>query len=121
MKAILALFSVLALSSCATSDRLSKSPLVGDWRYSDDNQSCHYSFKPDGSFSGEVTRSAKLVLKFTGRWKLEGSALNYVYLSEAFGRIPRGATDRDQLLELKRDSFLIQAANGDRRRYLRVY
>lgn len=120
MKAILALFSLLALSSCATVERPSKSQLVGDWRYSDQNQSCHYSFRPDGSFSGEVTRSRKLVLKFAGRWKIEGSALNYVYLSEAFGRIPPGATDQDQLLEVKKDSFLIQAANGDRRRYRRV-
>jgi len=120
MKAIFALFSLLALSSCATIDRQNKSPLVGDWRYSDENQSCHYSFKPDGSFSGEVKRRTKLVLKFTGRWRIEGKELNYVYLSEAFGRIPRGATDRDQLLEVKKDSFWIQAANGDRRRYRRI-
>src|SRR5436190_23247985 len=120
MKAILALFSFLALSSCPTIDRQSKSQLVGDWRYSDQIQSCHYSFRPDGSFSGEVTRRNKLVLKFTGRWKIDGGALNYVYLTEAFGRIPRGTTDRDQLLEMKKDSFLIRAANGDRRRYLRV-
>ena len=120
MKAILALFSLLALSSCATTGQQSKSELVGDWRYSDEIQSCHYSFRPDGSFSGEVTRGKKLVLKFTGQWKIEGRALNYVYLTEAFGLIPRGTTDHDRLLEVKKDSFLIQAANGDRRRYLRV-
>ena len=120
MKAILALFSLLALSSCATVDRQSKSQLVGDWRYSDQTQSCRYSFRRDGSFSGEVRRGKELVLKFTGRWKIHDRALNYVYLTEAFGRIPRGTTDRDQLLEVKKDSFLIEAANGDRRRYLRV-
>jgi hypothetical protein len=120
MKTILALFWLLAFSSCATVDRQTKSQLVGDWRYSDAIQSCHYSFKPDGSFSGEVTRHAKPVLKFAGRWKIEGDALNYVYLREAFGRIPPGTTDRDQLLDVKDDSFLIRAANGDRRRYVRV-
>src|ERR1043165_1266456 len=88
MKTILALFSLLAFSSCATVDRQAKSQLVGDWRYSDATQSCHYSFKPDGSFSGEVTRHAIPVLKFAGRWKLEGKPLNYVYLRKAFGRIP---------------------------------
>ena len=120
MKAILALFLFATLSACATTRTQSKTPLVGDWRYSDETQSCHYSFKPDGSFSGEVSRGKKLVLKFTGRWNVDGSALHYVYLTEAFGRIPRGTTDRDQLLEVKKDSFLIQAANGDRRRYVRV-
>jgi hypothetical protein len=121
MKAILALFSLLALCSCAAIDRQSKSQLVGDWRYSDQTQSCQYSFKADGSFSGEVTRHRELVLKFTGRWKIQGSALNYVYLTEAFGRIRRGTTDQDQVLEMRRDSFLIQAANGERRRYRRIH
>lgn len=120
MKTILALFSLLAFSSCATVDRQTKSQLIGDWQYSDASQSCHYSFKPDGLFSGEVTRHSRPVLKFAGRWKIEGNALNYVYLREAFGRIPPGTTDTDILLEVKNDSFLIRAANGDRRRYLRV-
>ena len=120
MKTILALFSLLAFSSCATVDRPKKSDLVGDWRYSDSTQNCHYSFKPDGSFSGEVTRHAKPVLKFVGEWNIEGNALHYVYVREAFGRIPPGATDRDKLLEVKKDSFLIEATNGERRRYLRI-
>jgi hypothetical protein len=66
-----------------------------------------------------VTRGGKLVLKFAGQWKMEKQAIRYVYLSEARGRIPRGTTDRDQLLELREDSFVIQAANGERRRYVR--
>jgi hypothetical protein len=120
MKTILALLSLVALTSCGTVERPTKNQLVGDWRYSDAVQSCHYSFQPDGTFSGEVTRHAKPILKFAGRWKIEGTVLNYVYLREAFGRIPAGATDQDKLLEVKKDSFLIEAANGDRRRYLRV-
>ena len=119
MKAVLALFSLLAIASCATIGSLAGSKLVGDWRYSDELQSCHYSFKPDGSFSGEVTQRGRLVLKFTGRWRVEKDAVLYVYLSETRGRIPPGTTDRDQLLEVKKDSFVIQAANGERRRYLR--
>jgi len=121
MKAIFALFLLMALSSCATVERRKSSQLVGDWRYSDAAQSCHYSFRSDGTFSGEVTQQRRLVLKFTGRWKIEGSALHYVYLSEAFGRIPAGTIDRDRLLEVNADSFLIEAANGDHRRYLRVH
>ena len=119
MKAVLALFSLLMIASCATTGSLAGSKLVGNWRYSDEIQRCHYSFNRDGSFSGEVSRSGKLALKFSGQWRLENHAILYVYLSEARGRIPRGTTDRDQLLELRGDSFVIQAANGERRRYLR--
>jgi hypothetical protein len=119
MKAILALFSLLVIASCTTTGSRAGSNLVGSWRYSDQIQSCHYSFKPDGSFSGEVTRGGKHVLEFAGQWRVEKHAILYVYLSEARGRIPRGTTDRDRLLELTEDSFVIQAANGERRRYLR--
>ena len=120
MKAFLALFSLVAVASCATVGSNARAKLVGDWRYSDEAQSCRYSFKSDGSFSGEVRGREKLVLKFNGRWTVDGGAISYVYLREAFGRIPAGTTDRDQLLEVNKDSFLIQAANGDRRRYLRI-
>jgi hypothetical protein len=119
MKAVLALFSLLAIASCATIDSRAGSRLVGDWRYSDKLQSCHYSFRPDGSFSGEVMQRGRLALKFTGRWRVEKEAILYVYLSEAHDRIPPGTTDRDQLLELRKDWFVIQAADGERRRYLR--
>ncbi|HEX4631559.1 MAG TPA: hypothetical protein VH188_11405 [Chthoniobacterales bacterium] len=119
MKAVLALFLLLVIASCTTTGSPARSKLVGNWRYSDAIQSCHYSFNADGSFSGEVTRGGKLVLKFAGQWKMEKHAILYVYLSETRGRIPRGTTDRDQLIELEEDSFVIQAANGERRRYVR--
>lgn len=119
MKAVLALFSLLAIASCATVDSRAGVKLVGNWRYSDEIQSCHYSFRPDGSFSGEVSRGGLRVLKFAGRWRVDKDAILYVYLAEARGRIPPGTADRDQLLDLKKDSFVIQAANGERRRYLR--
>jgi hypothetical protein len=83
-------------------------------------QSCDYSFKADGSFTGQVRHRARIVSNFTGRWIVKGNALLYTYVSDAFGRIPSGATDRDQLLEVRPESFLIKAANGDERRYRRI-
>ncbi|PYJ89162.1 MAG: hypothetical protein DME70_02675 [Verrucomicrobia bacterium] len=120
MKSVLALFFVLSIVSCASVERGTRTELVGHWRYMDKKQSCDYSFKRDGSFTGEVRQHARLVSKFTGRWTVRHQVLLYTYISDAFGRIPSGATDRDQLLEVNEDSFLIQAANGDRRRYRRV-
>jgi hypothetical protein len=120
MKAVLAFVSLLSLAACATVNSTNRTrQLVGDWRYADQVQSCHYSFKNDGSFTGEVKLRRKLISKFGGRWSVRGQTLLYRYVSDALGRIPAGATDRDQLLEIKKDSFLIQAANGERRRYVR--
>jgi hypothetical protein len=120
MKSALAFLSLVVLASCASVERRNGSDLVGSWRYVDSTQSCDYSFKGDGSFTGTVKLQKKLVSKFTGRWSVKDGALLYSYISDVFDRIPPGATDRDQLLEVKKDSFLIQAANGERRRYLRV-
>lgn len=121
MKAVLAFISLLFLVACASFDSPDRArQLVGNWRYRDEVQSCQYSFKSDGSFTGEVKLRKKLISNFKGRWSVLGQTLLYSYMSDALGRIPAGATDRDRLLEIKKDFFLIQAANGDRRRYVRI-
>jgi hypothetical protein len=121
MKAFLTFISLLSLTACATLESPSRSrQLVGNWRYADEVQSCRYSFESDGSFTGEVKLRTKLISKFKGRWSVQGETLLYSYVSDALSRIPAGAMDRDQLLEIKKDSFVIQAANGDRRRYMRM-
>jgi hypothetical protein len=121
MKAVLVFISLLLSAACTNLESASPArQLVGDWRYADQIQSCHYSFKSDGSFTGEVKQQAKLVSKFTGRWSITGQTLHYRYLSDALGSIPAGATDQDQLLQVKRDFFVIQAGSGERRRYVRV-
>jgi hypothetical protein len=120
MKAVLALILVALLPGCATFDRQSRAPFVGDWLYADQVQSCRYSFSADGTFRGEVQQKATTISRFTGRWTVKGHALHYTYLTDAFGQIPAGATDRDQVLQVTRDSFLIRAMNGERRRYRRI-
>lgn len=122
MKAVLAFISLLSLAACTTVGSSSRGrQLVGSWRFVDQVQSCQYSFKGDGSFTGEVKLRKTLISKFEGRWSVRGQTLLYSYVSDALGRIPAGATDRDQLLEIGKDSFVIQAANGERRRYARIW
>ena len=108
------------LVSCASVPSDGRNALVGEWRYADDVQSCHYHFKRDGSFTGEVTYQAKLVSKFTGTWAVQGDNLLYTYLGDELGRIPSGAIDCDKLLSVQKKSFLIKAADGNQRRYVRI-
>lgn len=119
MKSALALAFCL-LASCAGMQTATRSSLVGNWRYADKTQSCHYAFKEDGTFTGEVVYQKRLVSKFRGMWTVQNNALLYTYLGDALGRIPEGARDRDKLLAIQKDSFLIEAADGSRRRYLRI-
>ena len=121
MKAVVAFILLSLLAACASVDSPSRvRQLVGNWRYTDEVQSCDYSFRNDGSFTGEVKLRKKLISKFKGRWSVRGQTLLYSYVSDVLKRIPAGATDRDQLLEIRTDSFVIQAANGERRRYVRM-
>ena len=119
MKAALLLIISL-LASCASVPPHGRDPLIGEWRYADNVQSCRYHFKRDGRFTGEVRLQGNLASKFTGTWDVQGPVLLYSYLNDELGRIPAGATDRDKLLRVERDSFLIEAADGSRRRYSRV-
>ena len=113
-------FVACLLASCASLPSNARDPLVGQWRYADNVQSCRYHFREDGHFSGEVRVRAKLVSKFTGTWTVQGDRLLYSYASDELGRIPAGATDQDRLLKVDGDSFLIEAADGSKRRYARV-
>jgi len=119
MKAALCLITYF-LASCASLAPQERDSLAGEWRYADNLQSCRYHFKRDGHFTGEVRLQGKLASKFTGTWDVQGDLLLYNYISDELGRIPPGATDRDKLLSVGRDSFLIEAADGSRRRYSRI-
>ena len=119
MKAFLAL-TLCLMASCAGLRSRSPSSLVGEWRYADKIQACHYFFNRDGSFRGEVIYHAKLISKFTGQWSVDGDTLFYTYSSDELDRIPAGATDRDKLLTVHPDFFIIEAADGSKRKYLRI-
>jgi hypothetical protein len=119
MKALL-LLTLCSLASCAGLQSNSSSSLVGEWRYADRIKGCHYVFDRNGTFSGDVVYHGKTISKFTGRWSVDGDTLLYTYTSDALGRIPAGATDRDKLLTVHREFFVIEAANGSKRKYLRV-
>jgi hypothetical protein len=119
MKAVLSL-TLCLMASCAGLRSRSSSSLVGEWRYADKIQACHYVFNRDGRFKGDVVYRAKLISKFTGRWSVHGDTLFYTYISDALDIIPAGATDRDKLLSVQREFFIIEAADGSRRKYLRI-
>jgi hypothetical protein len=121
MKSVFVVLLLLSMAACANAEPRNRNALVGHWRYADEKQSCEYSFKADGSFTGEVRVQARLISKFTGRWTIKDDSILYTYLSDAFGRIPTGVTDRDRLLRMEPNSFLIRAANGDERRYRRIH
>jgi hypothetical protein len=118
MKAVIVL-AICLFASCAALPSRYPSSLVGEWRYTDRIQGCHYVFDQNGTFNGDVVYHGKTISNFTGRWSVEGSTLLYIYVRDALGRIPAGAVDRDKLLRVEKEFFVIEAADGHQRKYLR--
>ena len=119
LKAALALTALL-LASCATVGPPRGSKLLGKWRMTNPQATVDYTFMKNGTFSGRVTAAGRLVANFTGNWSVEGDEILYEYTSDTAGGIAPGTRDRDKLIQIAPDHFVIEARDGSRRKYIRV-
>ena len=117
--AALALIALL-LASCASVERTRQNKLVGKWRTTSARATVDYTFVKDGTFSGRVTSAGRIVANFTGKWSLTSDEILYEYITDSAGSIAPGTRDRDKLLTIAPDHFVIEARDGSRRKYLRV-
>jgi hypothetical protein len=93
--------------------------LVGHWRYADKFYGCDWILQEDGTFTGSVTRGGILVSRQTGRWIIEGDQLVCSSIRDEFNMLG-SSTDRDLLLEVTEQFFIIKTRQGIRRRYERI-
>lgn len=114
------MLTACVLVSCAPGGASAASQLVGRWRSSQGAQAAEYRFLADGRFDGRVTAGSVVVSDFTGRWSLREGTIIYEYTSDRLGAIAVGTLDRDKLLAMARDHYLIEAADGSRRTYVRI-
>ena len=111
---------LFALASCATVGTPTANKLAGKWRSAQGRQTAEYLFLTDGTFTGRVISNGALVSDFAGSWSLRAGTILYEYRSDRLGRIAVGTLDRDKLLAVADDYYLIEAADGSRRKYLRI-
>jgi hypothetical protein len=120
LKSILGL-GALVMASCSTIGAKEESEkLVGHWRSTDERHVAEYVFLGNGSFSGFVAAEGSMLSQFTGKWLLRDGSIRYEYTGDRMGRIPSGTRDRDKLLRIGRDYFVIEAADGSVRKYVRA-
>jgi hypothetical protein len=115
-------FGAFLLVSCSTVGEKAESKLIGRWFSSDrSGNTAVYEFRGNGTFNGSVkTGDGLLISEYTGRWQLRDGAIHYQYTGDKMGRIRAGTKDRDKLLKVERDYFVIEAADGSVRRYVRA-
>jgi hypothetical protein len=115
-------FGAFLVASCASVGEKTESKLIGRWHSVDQRgHTAELSFLGNGTFSGSVSGDdGSLISQFTGRWLLRDGAILYHYSSDKMGRIRVGTNDRDKLLRIGRDYFVIEAADGSVRKYVRA-
>ena len=94
--------------------------LLGRWRSTDDQHVAEYTFLANGTFTGFVASDDTVLSQFTGKWVLRNGSIQYEYKSDRKGQIRPGTKDRDKLVQLKQDHFVIQSADGHVRKYVRT-
>jgi hypothetical protein len=109
------------MASCSTVGTTGdRQTLVGRWRSTDDQHVAEYTFLANGTFTGYVASEESVLSQFTGKWVLRDGLIRYEYTADRKGQIPPGTRDRDRVVQIKRDHFVIQSADGHIRRYVRV-
>ena len=116
------LATIWLLAAATAGPAITKDHLVGHWRWTDTatTRSIEYIFRDDGTFTGSAKEKGETMAEFTGKWSVEGDALHYEYSGDTSGRAPVGAKDRDKLLEVTKEYYVIQARTGAKRKYVRV-
>ena len=115
----LVLFLVVAAAQYCPAEP-TKEQLVGHWRYLGENQNVDYTFKADGTFSGQITEEGNVVLAISGNWSLDGNKLTYEITKSTPEVITPGTIDRDKITEITRDYYIIETAFYAKRQYSRI-
>ena len=97
-----------------------KEEFVGHWRYIGEHQTCDYTFKDDGTFSGQMVEDGKIVLEFSGKWSIDGDKLKYEYTRVSPEVITPGTVDQDRIAEVTPEYYIVETRYYSRRQYSRV-
>jgi hypothetical protein len=113
-------FVIVLLTCAAAMANPTKDPLIGHWRTGDQKLGDEHTFRVDGTFAGHVTEDGKVAWQYSGKWSLVGNILNFEYTKSSLERIPVGTTDREKLIEITKDYYVIEERDGNRDKYSRV-
>jgi hypothetical protein len=104
----------------ASATGVTKEQLIGHWRYADENVSSEYTFKDDGTFTGNIAQHGKVVWETAGKWSIDGATLNYELTSSSKNQVGAGAKDQDRITSITKDYYMIDSGNGGQRKFERV-
>jgi hypothetical protein len=107
-------------ASLVCADSPNRDDLIGHWRHVHEEKTGEIIFDRDGTYFGHVAHHGAVVWEFAGKWSIKGQVLTCEYTRSTCENIPAGTRDQDKLLELAKDYYVIEAADGKRRAYWRM-
>jgi hypothetical protein len=106
--------------SCTESLPITVENLSGNWASVNDPNQVTVRYDADGSFSGKLKSSGKLMWLFAGTWKLDGKTVSSVYTFSSLDNIPKGTTDSDEIVAIGCGVQVSRGKAGHIERYKRV-
>lgn len=117
---IVAAAAFVAMVFSSGAEEFKADDLIGTWRYEDVTRIAEGTFKKNGTYTSKIIKAGVVTLEIDGKWSLEDGMILYEITKSSEPRIPAGIRDRDRILKLTEDTYIIQAVNGARREYKRV-
>jgi hypothetical protein len=95
--------------------------LVGSWRVRQGAYVCDWVLKSDGTFVADVAEHGITISHVIGGWVIEGTELVSTSTKDEFDLVRPGHQERDVLLVISADYFVLRTRQGIRRKYERIH
>jgi hypothetical protein len=119
---IFAVLIILAMHlPLAVADGYSRNPrLVGHWTYKGPEASSILIISKDGTWSGTVTLPDQPEAQFEGKWLTDEEHIYWLYTKSSSPKVKPGGRDKDKLVEITEDFFVVDTRSNRRVKYIRV-
>jgi len=94
--------------------------LVGAWRNVENSVLVtEITFRQDGSFFSKIVKNGEVYGEIEGKWLTRGNFLYYLYNKVSPPRVPVGTRDKDTIVEITKDYFIVYSVNQRTRKYVK--
>jgi hypothetical protein len=115
----LILFVIPDFSIAATTDVATTEKILGHFRTGNFSNNCDIHFKVRGYYSGICSSKNKILWTYSGVWQIKGHYLNTLYTKSSLRSVPPGTKDKDKIIEIKDNYFIIENQSGRISKYVR--
>src|SRR6266849_3073888 len=118
---LLVLAVLLVLAPIARSEGYGRDArLIGHWQYVENAELIsEMTFREDGTFDARVMKKGNVDVSVEGKWLTRGKFLYYLYTKISPPRVPVGRRDKDTIVEIEKDYFVLVSVDHRVRKYVK--